>query len=630
MALFALFFWFLVANSLILLVGFVARHVSRTRTKGTTPEEKLLEFSNHDSSPEKEEPRLSFKFQYQIPDQQKGKSNAEALLKNEILVEEKPKHYEPDTFNELVRDNVADVSEECSGFDSESDSISVSDDGYSVHDLAVDSDAFSSEKNFEADELKSAEKITYPCSGGGIESVIVAKSQGMHLKYTDSSSEEDDNDDVYLMSHDEALALDNKYSPRKEADDSTSSRPLLDPPINAYLRSIAEMDVVQKRGQDEQESPWEHQDLIEQLRMELQKLKDIGLPTILEESESPITVEDSKPLMVDESFLHDDAMVEIRKSYWSYRERMRKFDILNYQKMYTIGFLQLKDPLQSVESGTLGLTFQSIFPRSFWSVRRKSNANPLEKLIEELQSDLEMVYVGQTCLSWEFLRWQYEKAKEMPQLFHPFGNHCYNQAAGEFQQFQVIIQRFTENEAFQGPRLPNYIENRRLLHNLLLVPVLKEDCLKDKMEDEQGISGKQMEEIMEESIRIFWEFVKADKDATPGILKGFMGTHVELQGPSDFDLLEDIQTDLYKKEKKLKDILRTGNCLIKKLKKPKEGRPNQDLLFSQVDLKLVARVLRMSRITSEQLLWCRKKLSKIKFVERKVIREPSSFLLFPC
>lgn len=126
-----------------------------------------------------------------------------------------------------------------------------------------------------------------------------------------------------------------------------------------------------------------------------------------------------------------------------------------------------------MESGTPGLAFQSTSPQSFWLVRRKSNSNPSEKLIKELQSDLEMVYVGQTCLSWEFLRWQYEKAKEMSQLFDPVGHHSYNQAAGEFQQFQVITQRFTENEAFQGPRLPNYIENRCLLHNLLLVPVLK-------------------------------------------------------------------------------------------------------------------------------------------------------------
>lgn len=83
------------------------------------------------------------------------------------------------------------------------------------------------------------------------------------------------------------------------------------------------------------------------------------------------------------------------------------------------------------------------------------------------------------------------------------------------------------------------------------------------------------------------------------------------------------------KEKKLKDILRIRNCLVKKFKKPKEDRSNQDLFFTQVDLKLVARVLRMSRITTEQLVWCHTKLSNIVFIEGKVHREPS-FLLFPC
>ena len=83
------------------------------------------------------------------------------------------------------------------------------------------------------------------------------------------------------------------------------------------------------------------------------------------------------------------------------------------------------------------------------------------------------------------------------------------------------------------------------------------------------------------------------------------------------------------KEKRLKDLLRTGNCIVKKFKKPKEDRSNQNLFFSQVDMKLVARVLRMPRITSEQLQWCKAKLDKIILVDRKIQRE-ASFLLFPC
>nr|DAD34867.1 TPA_asm: hypothetical protein HUJ06_005507 [Nelumbo nucifera] len=85
---------------------------------------------------------------------------------------------------------------------------------------------------------------------------------------------------------------------------------------------------------------WEHQDLIEQLRMELRKVRATGLPTILEEDESPKMMEDLKPWKIDEKYLHEDRMDELHRFYKSYRERMRKFDILNYQKMYGIGKLQ--------------------------------------------------------------------------------------------------------------------------------------------------------------------------------------------------------------------------------------------------------------------------------------------------
>lgn len=85
------------------------------------------------------------------------------------------------------------------------------------------------------------------------------------------------------------------------------------------------------------ETQWEHQELIEQLKMELKKVRATGLPTILEESESPKIMEDLKPWKIDEKFHHENPMDELQKLYKSYRERMRKLDILNYQKMYAIG-----------------------------------------------------------------------------------------------------------------------------------------------------------------------------------------------------------------------------------------------------------------------------------------------------
>lgn len=84
------------------------------------------------------------------------------------------------------------------------------------------------------------------------------------------------------------------------------------------------------------ESLWEHQELIEQLKMELKKVRATGLPTILEESESPKITEDLKPWSIDE-FQREDSIGELHKFYKSYRERMRKFDIMNYQKMYAMG-----------------------------------------------------------------------------------------------------------------------------------------------------------------------------------------------------------------------------------------------------------------------------------------------------
>ncbi|XWS44297.1 hypothetical protein CRYUN_Cryun15aG0032900 [Craigia yunnanensis] len=386
------------------------------------------------------------------------------------------------------------------------------------------------------------------------------------------------------------------------------------------------------------ETLWEHQHLIEQLKMELKKVRATGLPTILEESESPKIMDDLKPWKIDEKFQHVDRVSELHKFYKSYRERMRKFDILNYQKMYAIGFLQSKDPLESISShkSSLPLAITSLLSQNLRLGRRiKTDFDPMTKFIKELHSDLEMVYVGQLCLSWEILHWQYEKAIEIWES-DPYGMRRYNEVAGEFQQFQVPMQRFIENEPFEGPRVQNYVKNRCVLRNILQVPVIRVDSMKDKRKarrkgrDDDAITSDMLVEIMEESIRIFWRFVRADKDANIVIRKTKKGTQVEPLEPDDLELLAEVQTDLQKKDRKVKDILRSGNCILRKFRKNEEESSDQVLyFFSQVDLKLVARVLNMSKVTKDQLFWCHSKLNKINFVNRKIDVEPS-FLLFPC
>ncbi|XP_022845199.1 uncharacterized protein LOC111368185 [Olea europaea var. sylvestris] len=255
----------------------------------------------------------------------------------------------------------------------------------------------------------------------------------------------------------------------------------------------------------------------------------------------------------------------------------------------------------------------------------------MKNFIKELQGDVEVVYVGQMCLSWEFLHWQYEKALDLWDS-DPRGIHQYNEVAGEFQQFQVLMQRFIEDEPFQGPRVENYIKSRCVLRNLLQVPVIKVDSLKDKKKarkkdtDEYIITSDMLVEIVEESIRIFWRFVRADKSCTSASAK----EKPELHNPEDLELLMEVRKSLQKKERKLKDILRSENCILRRIRRCRDDDSDQVLyFFAQVDMKLVSRVLNMSRISRDQLIWCINKLTRISFASRKIYME-TSFLLFPC
>lgn len=382
-----------------------------------------------------------------------------------------------------------------------------------------------------------------------------------------------------------------------------------------------------------------HQESVEQMKAEMKNAKGKGmLPTILEESESPPKVgEDLKPLMrIDEKFEHKDRLEEIQKVYKGYAEKMRKLDVLNYQTLHGISFLQLKDQIHqgSAQKSSVSAIKSLLLPNLLQVKLRRIFADPTLKSITDLHRNLELVYVGHACLSWEILHWQYRKAMEMLEDEDGEGNtSSYNHVAGEFQQFRVLLDRFVENEPFQGPRVQTYAQNRCDIRSILQVPVIKEDSLKDRKDstvwEDYEVSAAMLTQVIDESMRVFWEFLEADKDEANVILKGIQSTnHVDLQDPSDSEFLMEIKTILQKKEKRLKDLLRSGNCLVKKFQKHQESRLSGALLFAQVELKLVSRVLNMSRLTTDQLVWCQKKLNKVSIVNRKIQLEPS-FLLFP-
>lgn len=139
-----------------------------------------------------------------------------------------------------------------------------------------------------------------------------------------------------------------------------------------------------------------------------------------------------------------------------------------------VGFLHLKDPNKQITSNKSSVSaIKSLFLPNFNPGKlRKVYADQTVKSMSELHRDLERVYVGQVCLSWEILHWLYEKAKEL-QDHNSQECRSYNQVAGEFQQFQVLLHRFIEDEPFQGPRVQNYVKKRHVILSLLQVPTIK-------------------------------------------------------------------------------------------------------------------------------------------------------------
>ncbi|XP_066326658.1 uncharacterized protein [Miscanthus floridulus] len=263
--------------------------------------------------------------------------------------------------------------------------------------------------------------------------------------------------------------------------------------------------------------------------------------------------------------------------------------------------------------------------RSLSFKRKDELPEDCEQLQQQQSEDdpyqtLETAYVAHVSLSWEALHCTYVHLSLIVAA-QPDNPTTYSSAAQAFQQFQVLLQRFIENEPFEhGTRVEIYARSRSLLSKLLQVPTFQVADRKDNTEDqmEPAISAPDLIKLLEESILTFRLFLKKDKRKSSVLMSAHGHTGSSIQ---------QVQSSLDKKEAKVKELLKK-----KKGWKSKTWPGTMEevqLLFALIDIKVVSRVLRMGKLSEEQLLWCEEKMSKVDLTENWLRRDGSP-ILFPC
>ncbi|GKV23554.1 hypothetical protein SLEP1_g33263 [Rubroshorea leprosula] len=298
--------------------------------------------------------------------------------------------------------------------------------------------------------------------------------------------------------------------------------------------------------------------------------------------------------------------------FQKYDEEMMFLDRISAQKLHET------ESLRSIQ----------VCPRSISErmVHKFATINKKPDIRHNPYHELEAAYVAQICLTWEALNWNYKNFEQKRATRgRDFDIGCPAGIAQQFQQFQVLLQRYVENEPYEQGRRPEvYARMRLLAPKLLLVPEYRDS--EDGQKDEgfkSRISSASLLMIMEDGIRTFMNFLRADKEKPCQKIKSFFGrTRRGSVDPTLLDLMKKVNK---KKKIKLKDLRRARKCIRKRKLTVEE---EMEILMGLIDLKVVSRVLRMSDLSEEQLHWCEEKMSKVRVLDGKFQRD-SSPLFFP-
>lgn len=299
--------------------------------------------------------------------------------------------------------------------------------------------------------------------------------------------------------------------------------------------------------------------------------------------------------------------------FQKYDEEMMFLDRISAQKLHET------DSLRSIQVNPRSISDRIV--HKFSTIKKKPS-----DIRQNPYHELEGAYVAQICLTWEALNWNYKNFERKRASQRDFDPGCPAHIAQQFQQFQVLLQRYVENEPYEQGRRPEvYARMRLLAPKLLLVPEYRdsEDDQKDDANFGSRISSAAFLMIMEDGIRTFMNFLKADKEKTCQILMAFFKRN--RRDSVDPVLLQLMKKVNKKKRIKLKDLRRVRTCIRKRKLTVEE---EMEILMGLIDLKLVSRVLRMSDMSEEQLHWCEEKMSKVRVLDGKLQRD-SSPLFFP-
>lgn len=104
--------------------------------------------------------------------------------------------------------------------------------------------------------------------------------------------------------------------------------------------------------------------------------------------------------------------------------------------------------------------------RSLWGETAEKG---LKQIIKK---DLELVYVAQSCLSWEALQHQYITVRDHLKPADSRGGLYDDDISREFEKFQVLLERFLEDERCEGKRVLSFVQRRFELKSFFQVPRL--------------------------------------------------------------------------------------------------------------------------------------------------------------